>query len=288
MTNRQDILEEQLLRENIRRAINIIKDKELKKENYIRSIVRNLISEEVMYEYTALQRLAAFVEQQVGNPKRPDRDFAFKQGYIQFSSSKENRERYVEYILDLANEDFQTYDAQMEPQPLSGEFVEKGFTSDEDEDKEEEDDEVITVRVQDLEDNDGDINLTETDEDDTEEFKLGESDIDEEENSGIKKISREVYKKMGQALRNQYEPLTELGMINKPLEISGRRYEAGELSEADLFKIYFKKNILLYASRYEDEYFNKVPDENVEIDDMSRDVEEVSSDVESEEEIFKL
>ena len=32
MTNRQDILEEQLLRENIRRAINIIKDRELKKE----------------------------------------------------------------------------------------------------------------------------------------------------------------------------------------------------------------------------------------------------------------
>ena len=158
--------------------------------------MRNLISEEVMYEYTALQRLAAFVEQQVGNPKRPDKDFAFKQGYLQFSSSKENRERYVEYILDLANEDFQTYDAQMEPQPLSGEFVEKGFTSDEDEDEDkEEDDEVITVRVQDLEDNDGDINLTETDEDNIEEFKLGEGDIDEEENLVLRKSAEKFIKK---------------------------------------------------------------------------------------------
>ena len=48
---------------------------------------------------------------------------------------------------------------------------------------------------------------------------------------------------MGQALRNQYEPLTELGMINKPLEISGKRYEAGELSETDLFKKFILKRI---------------------------------------------
>ena len=173
MTNRQEILEEKLLRENIRRAINIVKDKKLQKENYIRTIVRHLITEtEINYEYISLKRLSNFIKQQVGNPAKMDGEPSFKEGYIQFSSSKENRERYLEYILDLANEDFKTMDANLEPQSLTGDFVEKGFSADEEPEEDIEDDEVLTVSIQDLEDGDGDVspNVEEPEEDEEEEW----------------------------------------------------------------------------------------------------------------------
>jgi len=60
MIDRQKMLEEQLLRENIRRAIRIVKEKHNKDENYVRTIVRHLIKEEVTtprYEYDALIQL---------------------------------------------------------------------------------------------------------------------------------------------------------------------------------------------------------------------------------------
>tara|TARA_R100000734_G_C3316956_1_gene109725 strand:+ start:192 stop:1073 length:882 start_codon:yes stop_codon:yes gene_type:complete len=293
MTSRQEILEEKLLRENIRRAISIVKDKKQQKENYIRTIVRHLINEvEIKYDYISLKRLADFIEQQVGNPANMDGKPSFKEGYIQFASSKENRERYLEYILDLANEDFKTMDANLEPQSLSGDFIEKGFSAEKDPEDDAEEDEVITVSIRDLEDAGGDVNPNieepEESEEDEEEFQLGESEIDPEENSGIKRISREIYKKMAPALRDQYQPLTELGIINKPVEISGKQYEAGELSETDLFKIYFKKNLILWAERYEDEYFDSAPDEDVNIDSERETPEEITSDESEEEEIFKL
>lgn len=291
MTNRQEILEEKLLRENIRRAINIVKDKKLQKENYIRTIVRHLISEaEINYEYISLKRLANFIKQSVGNPAKMDGEPPFKEGYIQFSSSKENRERYLEYILDLANEDFKTMDANLEPQSLTGDFVEKGFSADEEPEEEVEDDEVLTVSIQDLEDAGGDVNpdIEEPEEVEEEEFKLGESEVSAEENSGIKKISREIYKKIGPSLRDQYGPLTEMGTIDKPVEISGKQYEPGELTEADLFKIYFKKNLVLWAERYEDEYFDSAPEEDISIDDAAAEAEEISGEESAEEETFEI
>ena len=291
MTNRQEILEEKLLRENIRRAINIVKDKKLQKENYIRTIVRHLISEaEINYEYISLKRLANFIKQSVGNPAKMDGEPPFKEGYIQFSSSKENRERYLEYILDLANEDFKTMDANLEPQSLTVDFVEKGFSADEEPEEEVEDDEVLTVSIQDLEDAGGDVNpdIEEPEEVEEEEFKLGESEVSAEENSGIKKISREIYKKIGPSLRDQYGPLTEMVTIDKPVEISGKQYEPGELTEADLFKIYFKKNLVLWAERYEDEYFDSAPEEDISIDDAAAEAEEISGEESAEEETFEI
>lgn len=269
MIDRNDLIKEQLLRENIRKAIRIVKERQGKKEDYIRTIVRHLISEsEVNYEYISLKRLANFIKQSVGNPAKMDGEPPFKEGYTQFSSSKENRERYLEYILDLANEDFKTMDANLEPQSLTGDFVEKGFYADEEPEEEIEDDEVLTVSIQDLEDSGGDVNLPDAEESEEpeEEFKLGESEVSVEENSGIKKISREIYKKIGPSLRDQYGPLTEMGTIDKPVEISGKQYQPGELTEADLFKIYFKKNLVLWASRYEDEFFNDTPETQINID----------------------
>ena len=45
MINREDLIKEQWLRENIRRAIRIVKERNQKEENYVRQIVRALLPE---------------------------------------------------------------------------------------------------------------------------------------------------------------------------------------------------------------------------------------------------
>ena len=55
-------------------------------------------------------------------------------------------------------------------------------------------------------------------------------------------------------------------MLKKAVEIDGRDYQIGELSERDLFQIYFKKNLVLWAGRYEDEFFNDTPETQVDIE----------------------
>ncbi len=51
MINREDFLKEQLLRENIRKAIQISKMKKTKQEQYVRNIVRSLLSEATTFKY---------------------------------------------------------------------------------------------------------------------------------------------------------------------------------------------------------------------------------------------
>ena len=79
-----------------------------------------------------------------------------------------------------------------------------------------------------------------------------------------------------------------MGTIDKPVEISGKQYEPGELTEADLFKIYFKKNLVLWAERYEDEYFDSAPEEDISIDDAAAEAEEISGEEPAEEETFEI
>ena len=57
-----------------------------------------------------------------------------------------------------------------------------------------------------------------------------------------------------------------LKKVKKAISIDGEEYGAGELSERDLFKIYFKKNMALWAERYEDEFFNDKPETNIDIE----------------------
>ena len=161
MTSRQDILEEQLLRENIRKAIRIVKDKHQKQEQYVRSIVSTLLKEATVtkYEYTSLNLLAHFIKEVVGDPSRPDSSPAFKDAYTDLTSSHEDRELFVEYVWDVANEDFKTIDADKEPQSLGQSFIDNGFQDEEEVEMEEEpeEDEVITVSIGDLEDQGGDL-----------------------------------------------------------------------------------------------------------------------------------
>jgi len=288
MIDRQKMLEEQLLRENIRRAIRIVKAKHNKHEDYVRTIVRHLIKEEttIKYEYTALNLLAHFIKEVVGDPSKPDSNPAFKDAFTDLTSSPEDRELFTEFVLDFANEDFKTIDADRQPKPLGQEFVEKGFVEDEEEiDIEEEpEDEIIKVSVSDIEDNEGDLTPAEEEED---LFALGEDgetiEIEDEESqadSGIKIYSREAYKRIGPSLRRYYTQIEKDSPLNKGVQIDGKDYEAGELSERELFRIYLKKNILLWAGRYEDEFFNDTPETQVNIDSGGEEEEIVADEEE--------
>ena len=244
MIDRQKMLEEQLLRENIRKAISIVQGKHNKNEDYVRTIIRHLVKEgapAVKYEYTALNLLAHFVKETVGDPSKPDSNPAFKDAYTDLSSGPEDREVFTEFVLDFSNEDFNTMDANRQPKPLGQDFVEKGFVEDEiDVEEEPEEDEVINVSIGDIEDNGGDLTPAEEDE---EEFTLGEDgegvEIEEEPepDSGVKIYSREAYKRIGPSLRRYYGQIEKDSMLKKAVEIDGKEYQAGELSERDLFQI---------------------------------------------------
>jgi len=270
MIDRNKMLEEQLLRETIRKAIRIVHNRKTKKEESIRTIVRHLIKEanQVKYEYTALNLLAHFIKETVGDPSKPDSNPAFKDAYTDLSSGSEDREIFVEFLLDFANEDFKTMNANKQPKPLGQDFVEKGFVDDEAESEvlEEPEDEVITVTIGDLEKQGGDISPSEEEED----LALGEDsmeeEVEEEPESGVKVYSREAYKRMGPSLRRYYGQIEKGSMLKKGVEIDGREYQPGELSERDLFQIYFKKNLVLWANRYEDEFFNQTPETDVDIE----------------------
>ena len=270
MIDRQKMLEEQLLRENIRKAIRIVKNKRNKDENYVRTIIRHLIKEEttIKYEYTALNLLAHFIKEVVGDPSKPDSNPAFKDAFTDLTSSTEDRELFTEFVLDFANEDFSTIDADKQPKALGQDFVERGFEEEEVEEEPEED-EVIKVSVSDIEDNEGDLNPPEEEEEEI--FTLGEDgesvEIEEETaDSGIKIYSREAYKRIGPSLRRYYTQIEKDSPLSKGVQIDGRDYQPGELSERELFQIYLKKNILLWASRYEDEFFNDTPETQIDLE----------------------
>lgn len=270
MIDRQKMLEEQLLRENIRKAIKVVAEKRKKEEEPVRQIIRHLLREanQVKYEYTALNLLAHFIKETVGDPSKPDSNPAFKDAYTDLSSGPQDREIFTEFLLDFANEDFKTMDANKQPKPLGQDFVEKGFVEDEPEIEEpEEKDEVITVSIGDLENNGGDLSPSEEEE----EITLGEDgegvDIEEEPGpeSGVKVYSREAYKRIGPSLRRYYGQIEKDSLLKKAVEIDGKEYQPGELSERDLFQIYFKKNLVLWAGRYEDEFFGETPESQIDI-----------------------
>ena len=284
MINRENFLKEQLLRENIRKAIRIVQEKRNKEENTVRSIVRSLISEAttIKYEYTSLNQLAHFIKEAVGDPAKPDSNPAFKDAYTDLTSSHEDREVFVEYIMDFADEDFKTIDADKQPTPLGQDFVEKGFVPDEEEvEVPEEEDQMIKVSIEDLEDSGGDLTQQPEEEEDEEDiFSIGEDgeilENEEEDSSGVRRFSRESYKRIGPVLRRYYLNVPKNAPIKKAVKIGEQEYSAGELSERDLFKIYFKKNMVLWAERYEDEFFNDSPETNIDIESSEEgEVEEI-------------
>jgi hypothetical protein len=280
MVNRDEMIAEQLLRENIRRAIRLVKERRKKQDEGLRSLIRALLSEEVTvkYEYTSLNQLAHFIKEVVGDPAKPDSNPAFKDAYTDLTSSHEDREMFVEYVLDFAAEDFKTIDSDLEPKPLGQDFVDRGFVEDEIEEEEPEKDEMVKISIEDLEGLGGDLTASPEDEEEDDLFTLGEDGefvemAEEEGDSGVKRFAREAYKRMGPSLRRYYLNVPKDTPLKKPVEIGNKEYPAGEISERDLFQIYFKKNIVLWADRYEEEFFDKIPQNQVDIDDASEDDE---------------
>jgi len=306
MINRSDIIMEQLLRENIRKAIQIVKNKNLKQENYIRTIVRSLLSEAatIKYEYTSLNQLAHFIKEAVGDPSKPDSNPAFKDAYTDLTSDHQDREQFVEFIIDFADEDFKTIDANKEPKPLGQDFVDKGFVDDEEgEVIEPEEDGIVKVSIEDLEDRGGNIagEADEADEEEEDIFSIGEDGeiVEDEDASGVKRFSRESYKRIGPVLRRYYLNVPKDVAIKKAVKIDEKEYSAGDLSERDLFKIYFKKNMALWAERYEDEFFNDMPETNIDIEseedtnpsdieDITPQNDEIENDISSDDEDLAL
>ena len=276
MINRDELIAEQLLRENIRRAIRIVQEKKLKEEQYVRSIIRSLLSEAATfkYEYFSLNQLAHFIEAVIGDFKNPKGNPEFKQAYTDLSSSHKDRETYLEYILDFANEDFKIMDADREPTPLGQNFVDKGFTYEDEEGEEsqkgDEEDGIVKLSIEDLEDSGGDISREPKKDTEEEIFSIGEDgeilENEDDLDDGLQRFSRESYKQIGAALRRFYPFIKKDDLINKPVIINNKEYAAGELTERDLFKIYFKKNMILWAQRYEKEFFSDSPDTNVDVE----------------------
>ena len=288
MISRKEILEEQLLRENIRRALTVVQKRIDAKESIVRNLVGRLLREaaEVKYDYTSLNLLSHFVKEAVGDPSKPDSNQAFKQAYTDLSSNKENREMFVEFILDLAKEDFQTLDAGEEPLDLNKDFVEKGFDAGEEEEEEETvepKDTFMKVSVQDLEDADGDVTMEPEEEE--EEFTLGEDATDQAENDNeeIKKYAREAYKRIGPPLRRYYGQVQKDNTIDEEITIDGKSYGSGEMTEGELFKIFFEKNLKLWADRYEDIFFDNTPDSDFEPGEEEPTVEPAEEPVNDEE-----
>ena len=282
MIDRDELIAEQLLRDNIRRAIKIVQEKRNKEEQVVRSIVRSLLSEgtTIKYEYTSLNQLAHFIKEAVGDPAKPDSNPAFKDAYTDLTSSHEDREVFVEYVLDFADEDFKTIDADRQPTPLGQDFVEKGFVDiDAEEEADTEEDQMVKVSIQDLEDSGGDLTFQPEEEEEEDIFSIGEDGEiieDDEESSGIRRFSREAYKRIGPVLRRYYLNVPKDAPLKKAVQIGDEDYQVGELSERDLFKIYFKKNMILWAERYEDEFFSDGPDVNVDIDsEEETEIEEI-------------
>ena len=294
MINREDFLKEQLLRENIRKAIRISKAKRAQEEDYVRTIIRSLLSEATTfkYEYTSLNQLAHFIKEAVGDPAKPDSNPAFKDAYTDLTSDHNDREQFVEFIMDFANEDFNTIDADREPQALGQDFVDKGFSDLEAEEEPEEKDELIKLSIKDLEDRGGDVTGEPGAEEDEEDeiFSIGEDgeivEDSEDELEGIKRFSRESYKRIGPVLRRYYLNVPKNMPIKKAVQIDNQEYAAGDLSERDLFKIYFKKNMALWASRYEDEFFNDRPETNIDIE-SEEEIEDITSNAQIEDDFEK-
>ena len=291
MINREEFMKEQLLRENIRRAIGLVKKKRINEERYVRQIVKSLLSEATTfkYEYTSLNQLAHFIKEAVGDPSKPDSNPAFKDAYTDLTSDHQDREEFVEFIMDFASEDFTTIDANKEPVALGQDFVEKGFSvPEEEDDPKEEADEMIKVSIEDLEDRGGDL-AGEPELEEEEEFSIGEDGEilfdEEDETAGIKRFSREAYKRIGPVLRRYYLNVPKDMSIKKSVAIDGQEYQAGELSERDLFKIYFKKNLILWSKRYEDEFFHDSPESNIDIESEEEQSAPFGDEIESEEEI---
>ncbi len=282
MIDRNDIIEEQLLRENIRKAIAIVKKRRSEGEDHIRTITRALLREAAAaprYEYNALNELHGLMSRAFGSTdsKKADGKFPFKESFINLVSDPEDREIFVEFILDFSNDTMDQVDI--------GEDVENIKKSDKEELREpkidpelESEDDTITVSIGDIPGADLSADTEPELEELQDDFTLGEDPQPEEEtNAELKSYSQKAYAKIQTSLQEYYENFKDRiiedeividTQTNKFLPESERQYKTyppNTLTERDLFRMFYKINVLSWAGRYNHEYFNENPETNIEL-----------------------
>jgi len=277
MIDRKELVEEQLLRENIRKAIRIIKNRKLQQENAIRAIVRVLLKEtaQVSYQYTSLMKLNNFFVEVIGGAKEGAKT-AFRREYTSLTSSKLAREEFVKYILNFAAADFNLFKAGGDPREFPSDFEESGYEEEAPQEEEETiEDEEIRVSIDDLNASGNDI-VEPISDIEEEEDVLGE---DPQENTPVEQESqdkstmrsaRRAYQTIGPALHAEWLNSPVKDVISEELTIEGKVYPPNTITEGDLFQIYFDINLRLWADKIEKEMptesnFQAVEDEVAEI-----------------------
>jgi hypothetical protein len=278
MIDRNDIIEEQLLRENIRKAIEIVKKRRSEGEGHIRTIIRSLlkeVAETPRYEYNSLMQLHKLMLRDFGS-KSGDSNPVFKEGFIDLVSSAEDREVFVEFILDFSEDLMNRIDAGEDLESIKkGEKEEK-------QPEEEEEDDTLTVSIGEIPGGDLDAQSDEElDEELDDEFTLGEDgSLEQEANAELKNYSQKVFNSLAANIESFYtnfpnpNKLIEDDVIidtreNELLPKSERRYKVHPgrtITERDLFKIFYRINVLSWAGRYNEEYFSDVPRADIELD----------------------
>jgi len=257
MIDRKELVEEELLRESIRKAIKIVKSRKSQEEVAIRTIVRALLREsrQVSYEYTTLMKLGEFFIEVIGGAKEGAQT-AFRREYTSLTSSREAREEFVEHILDFARADMNLLNAGQAPREFPSDFEDAGFEEERPEEPEELEDEDISVSIEDLDAAGNDLAepIPEPEED-----ILGEDPPEqtpEEERSediSTLRSARRAYKTIGPALDKAWNDSPVKDIVDKELTIEGKVYPPGTLTEGDLFQIYFDINLKLWTDKIEQE-----------------------------------
>ena len=258
MINRRELVEEELLRESIRKAIKIVKNRSLQEEEAIRTIVRVLLKESarVSYEYTSLMMLGDMFIEVIGGAKE-GADTAFRKGYTALTSSKEAREEYVQHILNFAGADFNLLKAGSSPREFPSGFEETGYEEEMPEEEEEEEEDIM-VSIDDLNASGNDI-VEPISDFDEEEAVIGEDapeetpEEKESQDRSTLRAARRAYKTIGLALHREWLNSPVKDVIDKELEIEGKVYPPNTITEGDLFQIYFDINLRLWADKIEQE-----------------------------------
>jgi len=286
MINREEFIGEQLLREAIQKLIKKKNNKSIQEEKSLRKAIRGLLREETakktIYPYTSLNVLSDFIKNQVYKPTSN-----FKSAYMTLSSSKEDRERFLQHILDLAREDMKRMDMNMEPLKDPSKMEKEQADKDELEATPEEEvdtDEPIIVTMQDLDSKGGLVG----DEDEEPIGIPGEENLQEDEEEpvidpdnraerdAVRNYANETYKGFGSSLRTYYEKVPD-NIVKVNVEGEER-----QISEKELFSLYLEKNLIAHSQMAE-QYMDSestlttdVPDADSSAGDLEADTEEAS------------
>ena len=246
---RKQLLEEQLLRENIRKAIRIVKNKRLNEEKYVRTIVKSLLkeAERALYDYTSLNRLDTLFRDVIGGA-RESSNTKFKEEYMSLTSDPSERGEFIEHILNMAAADFNQLRSNGAVRTMGPDFAENGYEVEEPPEVEEPE-EPLTVSIEDLAAQGGDMLPKEDEESEPEvEDIIGEDPPEESESDSTFMAARAAYASIAPALEKFWLASPTQGPVKASPDLP-----SSVKTEGDLFQHLFNVNIRLWAQKLETE-----------------------------------